>query len=38
MKNVTDFLKTVKTGVDTCLSPQPFAHNIAKIIYHKTAI
>ena len=31
MKNVTDFLKR-------SLSPQPFPHNIAKIIYHKTAI
>ena len=31
-------LKQWKTGVDPCLSPQPFAHNITKIIYHKTAI
>ena len=38
MKNVTDFLKTVKTSVDLRLSSQPLAHNIAKIIYHKTAI
>ena len=28
-------LKQWKTGVDPCLSPQPFAHNIAKIITTK---
>ena len=38
MKNVTNFLKMVETGVNSDLTPQPFPQNIAKIIYYKTAI